>query len=255
MLIAKMPDGTPEIYPAFQGEGSTISKHCVFVRLAGCNLSCNFCDTSYSWLWEGRKEDHRYSKPVKQCDYVMQMTPEEVAQKIRDALNPSRRVVFTGGEPLMQQKDILKVILEYQKLTGLRINVEIETNGTIEINKDLAKYVNIINCSPKLASSGNSKSKRNNAKAIESLVTQGLYTECFFKFVVHHDNLEKDMKEIKEWQKEHAIYDHQIYLMPEGVTEERIKEASPVVWEYAYKHGYKFSPRLQVMLFGNKRAV
>ena len=43
--------------------------------------------------------------------------------------------------------------------------------------------------------------------------------------------------------------------MPEGITEKRIKEGSQAVWEYAYKNGYKFSPRLQVFMYGDKRAV
>src|SRR5450432_3522794 len=81
-----------EIFESLQGEGASVGAPCVFVRLAQCNLHCAWCDTKYTWDFVR----YRYE------DEVREQSVAEVAQLVNDTT--SRRLVLTGGEPLLQQR-------------------------------------------------------------------------------------------------------------------------------------------------------
>jgi len=100
-----------EIFSSVQGEGLRQGEPTVFVRLAGCNLRCAFCDTKYAWT--GGKE----------------RTREEVLAEVRRlrADFPAAWVCLTGGEPLLQ--DISGLVRDLKK-EGLK--VQAETNGTVD---------------------------------------------------------------------------------------------------------------------------
>jgi len=104
-----------EIFHSLQGEGVSTGAPCVFVRLAQCNLHCAWCDTKYTWDFER----YRYE------DEVREQSVAEVAQIANDAT--SRRLVLTGGEPLLQQRSLK----EFFARLAPDITVEVETNGTI----------------------------------------------------------------------------------------------------------------------------
>ena len=97
-----------EIFRSLQGEGRNQGKPCLFVRLAGCNLNCRWCDTPESR--SGGRE----------------MAAGAIADEVRRAGIPY--VCITGGEPLLQKKD-LGFLLRLLKKEG--VSVDIETNGTI----------------------------------------------------------------------------------------------------------------------------
>ena len=97
-----------EIFESLQGEGNNQGRPCLFIRLAGCNLSCRWCDTAYAQ--QGGTETD--------CKVVL----EQCWRK-----NP-HLVCITGGEPLLQ-KDALLDLLPSLSMRG--IEIEIETNGTI----------------------------------------------------------------------------------------------------------------------------
>src|SRR5687767_11500185 len=130
-----------EVYPAYQGEGIRIGSPCVFVRFARCNLKCSWCDTKYTW-------DPRLL-PNEHVDYL---TPKELADRILD-LKHGEDVVFTGGEPMLQDPTALhelwSVHLRHKHIT-------VETAGTIQY-KDDVDDVDLWSFSPKLHSSGNFK--------------------------------------------------------------------------------------------------
>ena len=87
MLTLAQIHGQPEIFHSIQGEGVSQGTPCVFLRLAGCNLACSWCDTAYSW---------NGTVPG------MRLAPEKAAELVLHY--PCRRLVLTGGEPLIQQK-------------------------------------------------------------------------------------------------------------------------------------------------------
>lgn len=263
MLIAKMPNGDPEIYTAVQGEGPSSNKLVVFVRLSSCNLQCNFCDTAYTWFFQpspkakGLPIMHKYAKPVWRSEYMMEMGPKQVADEIIKLAGPHfKRVVFTGGEPMLQQKEIMEAV-NYLKADYHHWDVEVETNGTVKVMPD-CKFMDQINCSPKLASSGNKKEARDNPVVIAQFLKlwrDAKLHHLSFKFVIQPEHLEDDLAEVEEWEKTHGIPRSLIYLMPEGITEDRIKHGTTVLMDICRERGYQFCTRLHVLLYGDKRAV
>src|SRR5512137_1343861 len=101
-----------EIFRSLQGEGKNQGKPCLFIRLAGCNLNCTWCDTKYSR--EGG----------------MTMSLDSVLEQVW-RVNPPY-VCITGGEPLIQA-DALESLLASLHSRGTEI--DIETNGTIDFSR------------------------------------------------------------------------------------------------------------------------
>jgi 7-carboxy-7-deazaguanine synthase len=98
-----------EIFYSIQGESTFAGRPCVFVRLAGCNLRCSYCDTTYAF-YEGTR-----------------LGLEEILGKVRDF--PCRLVEVTGGEPLLQP-NVLPLL---SALCDLQYTVLLETSGALDI--------------------------------------------------------------------------------------------------------------------------
>lgn len=96
-----------EIYKSVQGESSFAGLPCIFVRLAGCNLRCHWCDSEYTFTG-GRK-----------------MTLDEVTAEV-DKLAPVKLVEITGGEPLLQEREVVPLM---QRLLARNYEVLLETSG------------------------------------------------------------------------------------------------------------------------------
>lgn len=101
-----------EVFKSIEGEGKRAGLPCTFVRFAGCNLRCDYCDTKYSY---GMGEN-----PIE----PMTMTVDEIVEKVSEFGVP--RVTLTGGEPLIQE-NIDKLIVQ---LVAEDFEVNVETNGT-----------------------------------------------------------------------------------------------------------------------------
>lgn len=100
-----------EIFRSLQGEGIHIGEPTVFVRFAGCNLRCEWCDTKYAW--EGGEE--------RSSDQIM----EEVKGL------GGKHVCLTGGEPMMQ-KGIVALV---NRMLNSGYHLTLETNGTCELEE------------------------------------------------------------------------------------------------------------------------
>ena len=87
-----------EIFESIQGEGTNAGKEAIFLRTAECNLRCTWCDTKYTWDWK----NYSYDKEVKE------ITINDIKQ-ILEKLS-IRHLVITGGEPLMQQDDLVELV-------------------------------------------------------------------------------------------------------------------------------------------------
>ncbi len=96
-----------ELYKSVQGESSFAGLPCIFVRLAGCNLRCAWCDSEYTFTG---------GKPF---------TADEIVAQI-EALAPCTLLEFTGGEPMLQQKELLPLM---RRLIDLGYTLMIETSG------------------------------------------------------------------------------------------------------------------------------
>jgi len=96
-----------ELYKSVQGESSFAGVPCVFVRLAGCNLRCAWCDSEYTFTGGQR------------------FTQDEVVAQI-EALQPCPLIEFTGGEPMLQRKELLPLM---QRLLDANYTLMMETSG------------------------------------------------------------------------------------------------------------------------------
>jgi 7-carboxy-7-deazaguanine synthase len=98
-----------EIFRSIQGEGKSQGYPCTFLRLAGCNLRCSWCDTSYA-QGGGTERDEA-----------------EIIHEIEDL--KGKRICITGGEPLLQGNQLLSLV---RCLSEKGYDIEIETNGTLD---------------------------------------------------------------------------------------------------------------------------
>lgn len=227
------------VFYTIQGEGPTMGEPCVFLRLHVCNLRCVWCDAYYTWNPKS-KEFWTESK---------QWTIPETAERIRNewgADNPKiqRRVIVTGGEPLLQKDQLDKLMDEL----GPDWVVEIETNGTIMPTERQLKQCQF-NCSPKLANSQNAPQARIRPEVIKALIE----ANTAFKFVVMHDS---DLDEIeRDYIEGCGIPENMVILMAQGVTDEEVNKNLINVVEYAKKKGYRIMGRLQNQIWGARRGV
>lgn len=110
-----------EIFKSIDGEGKRTGRPATFIRLAGCNLRCCYCDTTYSF----------------DCSKATEMGIEEIVNECNKL--ECRLITLTGGEPLIH-KDVDKLIKRLS-IEGYEINVE--TNGSVDLTKfidDRRKY-------------------------------------------------------------------------------------------------------------------
>jgi 7-carboxy-7-deazaguanine synthase len=101
-----------EVFFSIQGEGTDIGLPTVFVRTSGCNLTCNWCDTKYSW--EPGEE-----RSVK-----------DVMEEVRS--HGVKRVCISGGEPMLQAEEVTALVAALEK-EGFEVLVE--TNGSIDLDE------------------------------------------------------------------------------------------------------------------------
>ena len=150
-----------EIFSSFQGEGVLIGQRQIFVRFAGCNLNCAYCDTKNS-----------ISK-----NQGTLMTPAEVVEKIESILTPDCHTIsFTGGEPSLYPE----FINEVSKLADL--NIMLETNGTLPDNIDLIDNLDIVSLDIKLKEQFNGDYKEdiflNEIKSLNLLMEKSINVYC-----------------------------------------------------------------------------
>ena len=242
LTLATTTPGEPEIFASLQGEGRSAGLLCTFVRLSRCNLACTWCDTAYTWHFDGDTRPHRGGNTFDRKANQIVLSAADTAARIM-ALG-GERLVITGGEPLLQGAQLARMAA---LLSGHRI--EIETNGTITPHAALDPLVTQYNVSPKLKHSGNA--------AEISLISDRLQAwtdepKAHFKFVI---SAPEDLSEVLALQQTYAIPSERIQLMPEGTTSADIRARSVWLAPLALDHGLGFSDRLHIHLYGDTRGT
>ena len=233
LLVARMADGKPEIFSSVQGEGVSAGMASTFVRLSTCNLRCAWCDTPYTWDWS------RFEK----SEQITELPADAIAEDV--LARAPRNVVITGGEPLIQRRQLVPLV-SLLKAAGLRI--EVETNGTIAPG-ELGNLIDQWNVSPKLAHSGNEGLERLPEGPLRDFAGR---ENAFFKFVVQDAN---DLDEVEALRERFGIPAGRVVLMPEGTTAAELNARSPWLAEVCAARGYRFSSRLHILIWGDKRGV
>ncbi len=223
-----------EIFHSIQGEGTLVGVPSVFVRTSGCNLRCTWCDTPYtSWQPEGDE-----------------LSIGQIADRVKQF--GSSHVVITGGEPMIFPETA--PLTEALALLGMHITIE--TAGTVyhRVRCDL------MSISPKLANStpweredgrwaAQHERQRYKPEVLKRLLAEYPYQ---IKFVVASP---ADLPEIEKVQKDLTAPAGNIVLMPEGVNRDVLRERGLWLAEICKQHGYRFSPRLHVDLWGDRRGI
>ncbi len=163
-----------EIFSSVQGEGKYAGYRQVFVRFAGCNLHCNFCDTQTSLSpatmvkiekTPGRRDFNFTSGPLEN---------ELIIFHINQMLSkfPHQAVSFTGGEPLLQAKDLLTIAA---KINGPAM---LETNGTLPAAlAEILPVIDIISMDIKLPSECSQEHWDQHREFLKIAQTKDLYVK------------------------------------------------------------------------------
>ncbi|MEM6827276.1 MAG: 7-carboxy-7-deazaguanine synthase QueE [Pseudomonadota bacterium] len=242
LVLATDDSGGPEIFASLQGEGPSACTPVAFIRLSRCNLACTWCDTAYTWRFEGDNRPHRDEVTFDKSSNQVAFSPEKAAARIAGL--GQKRLVITGGEPLMQcgpLADMLAILPD--------IEVEIETNGTTRASAHVDIRVDQYNVSPKLAHSGNPADL---AIIPERMDFYASDPRAFFKFVIAE---REDVDEVLALQKEHLIASDKIFLMAEGTTSEALRSRQEWLSELCLKHGFRMSDRMHIHLYGDTRGT
>lgn len=251
-----------------QGEGKTSGIPSIFIRTSGCNLRCawlmednsvSICDTPYS--------SHN---AVEYDDWDI----DEVIRTVEMNLGDINHVVVTGGEPTKQSDALLELCKKLKE--KLDVYVTIETNGTIF--DEFANYVDLFSISPKLADSVPTLEKmkkvgmsiepdreikqrmlRRNIKVLQNFIDKcpdenKRYPDFQLKFVVTRPENVKEIKEdflsnLTGWSNDDII------LMPVGANLQELEKSMKMTAKIAIENGWRYTPRLQVDLFGNLPGV
>ena len=242
LTLATDDTGGPEIFASLQGEGPSQGMPVAFVRLSRCNLACTWCDTAYTWRFEGDNRPHRDGIAFERKANQVALSPAETAERI--AALGQKRLVITGGEPLLQAGALSEMLAHLPD-----ISVEIETNGTVAPPARLDVRVDQYNVSPKLAHSGNPADL---ALIPERLDAWAAEPRAFLKFVIAAP---EDVEEVLALQQLYRFTPERVFLMAEG-TDSATQRARQV-WLSALclKHGFRMSDRLHIHLYGDTRGT
>ena len=254
LVLATTTPGEPEIFASLQGEGPSIGRPSVFVRLSRCNLACTWCDTAYTWRFMGgnnlHQRPHRDGIAFERTANQITLGEDEVAAHIATIFASATppRLVITGGEPLLQGASLARMVAALSE-TVPAIHVEIETNGTVAAHPALDALVDQYNVSPKLLHSGNPADL---ALIPDRLTAWAAEPRAFFKFVVAE---QPDLIEIVALQERYAIAPDRLYVMPEGTQSGTLRDRSRWLAEAAQGNGWRFTDRLHIHLYGDTRGT
>jgi 7-carboxy-7-deazaguanine synthase len=220
-----------ELFYSIQGEGALVGVPSVFIRTSGCNLRCAWCDTPYtSWRPEG-------------SDFTL----DQILQEAR--AYSARHVVVTGGEPMIAPE----IVALTERLRAAGMHITIETAGTVfqPVACDL------MSISPKLANStpadpawsGRHERLRIRPEALSELMARYDYQ---LKFVIARP---EDLDEVRDLIAALKAARERVILMPEGTAREVLRERAVWLAEICKEEGFRFSPRLHVDLWGDRRGV
>ena len=223
-----------ELFYSLQGEGTLVGVPSFFIRTTGCNLRCGWCDTPYtSWAPVGEE-----------------MSVETIVQAA--LRHPGRYAVVTGGEPLIAPE--IGALTTALREAGFHITIE--TAGTVAppVTCDL------MSISPKLSNStpwdreeGRYAAQHERLRYQPAVLRELMRNYNYqLKFVVMAAS---DLEEIRSLLRDTGGAASQTMLMPEGIQQETLRERAKWMVDICKSEGFRFSPRLHIDLFGNRRGT
>ena len=245
-----------EMFKSIQGEGIYSGRPMLFIRLAGCNLNCPWCDTKYAL--EG--------------EFIPMCSRDIVSQARHLAKPPIKTICFTGGEPMIYQPEMLRKVARLLKT--LQYQLHMETNGTIPPGQSLLRDIDFWSVSPKLAEDFEQiypPSKISYIESVRIICKEGKAVQL--KFVIAK---EEETPVIKRFVEELELTDEELERIPIIIQPERFtfeqswregcyterdcyleKIPELIMWcEKNLKNiNYQILPQLHYLLWKGKRGV
>lgn len=216
--------------PTFQGEGPYTGRVCSFVRLGHCNLSCEWCDTPYTW------DRTRF-------DVDAECPPTDVADIGRKLeQHGTSLVVVSGGEPLIHHHKL-------EQLFALDFDFHVETNGTIPPPAYWTSDVQHTTVSPKIGT-GDPAKRRIREGALGKWAQLAQMDAAAFKFVVTSVHY---LLVVDELVRRFEIPPSQVWIMPEGTTPDAVLAHHRQLADLTLERGYNTTTRLHTLLWGDER--
>ena len=213
-----------ELFLSLQGEGPSAGTPAAFLRLQGCDVGCWWCDTRYAWEREGGRE----------------LAPEAAFGELA-ALGTTPLLVVTGGEPL-QHPGIAPLLAAAVERWP---RVEVETSG---VTPPPLRHPRLHwNWSPKLPSA--------TPRWADTWAYSGEWAaepQAVAKLVVGDD---PDAADALRLVAAHALPRERVLLMPQGLTEDALRERARTLADVCKREGLRLSPRLHVWLWGPRRGT
>lgn len=248
-LLPDPPASGLNLPGTIQGEGKLNGIPSLFIRMAGCNLRCCWqlpdgsispCDTLYA------------SYRIKHARVV---SVEEIYRTIRQNTSHIRHIVITGGEPLLQAKELKELCMKLKPEKDYHFTLE--TNATL-FDPELAAYIDLFSLSPKLTAShpgSVAQEEYQKPACIQSYIDYARrhHKDIQFKFV---HACPQDISEIKELLSGLRHWNNEdILLMPVGGTPELQQRQQHFTLACCIENGWRYCERLHIRLFGCQAGV
>lgn len=225
--------------PTWQGEGPATGRTCGFLRLGLCNLTCEWCDTPFTW------DRTRYDVKAENPDTPLGTIARQVLDLDTDLL------ILSGGEPLIHALPdpscaLGELLIDY--LEGLEVHVE--TNGTLVPPPWLVGRVEHFTVSPKIGTRDPEK-KRVKPKALERWAHLATTTgKVAVKYVCATPDL---VDEAAEHATRWGFPPSMVWIMPEGTEAQDVLTTHRTIAPRITHHGLNTTTRLHTLLWGTER--
>ena len=238
-----------KLFYTIEGEGEYVGQPSVFMRLSMCNLTCkafesadspNGCDSFVSW---SVKNKMTFAEIFELMEY----------NNYHEYLRNRAILKITGGEPLIQQKQLLRFMEAFIERYRFTPRIDFETNATlIPDEKWITRFCATFTTSPKLTTNGDPEEKTYKPEVLRWHVDYN----SGFKFVI---TTSEDIEEV--WRKYVNDYEginvplQRVWFMPCCGSREEHIERAPAVAEYAKAMHVNFSPRLHLLVWNKALKV
>jgi 7-carboxy-7-deazaguanine synthase len=242
--MSKIP--VMEIFgPTIQGEGMVIGQKTMFVRTAGCDYSCSWCDSAFTWDGSGK-------------DLIKQMNAEEIWQELKSIGGDGFSfVTISGGNPALFKN--LSFLIELLKSNNIKVGLE--TQGSRW--QDWFLDINELTISPKPPSSGMETDFKVLDKIINKLYKEQIDGETSIKVVIFDD------EDFEYARKVHMRYPNVAFFLQVGNKDVQTTENEKLILDLLREYeiltekvikdkqfrDVKVLPQLHTLLWGNKRGV